>query len=200
MAVTLLGLRILVTTLYPFTSRIHVYPTHLRIDSLFFGVLLSYFYHFHSAGLEWFVQKHRVWLTAAGAAAIMPPFFLELNESAFMHTAGFSLLYFGFGALMLVILICGHTRFTTPSRWIRSCAYLGSHSYSVYLWHIPVWLWFMRGVLPEFGVSLNYWTEFLAYIAASFAWGVFAAKGIEFPMIRVRDRLFPALTRPIRTD
>lgn len=200
LAVALLGARILVTVLYPYANRTHVYPTHLRIDSLFFGVLLSYFYHFHAESLERFVRGHRWWLAIAGTAAILPPFILTLDQSPFLRTAGFSLLYLGFGSLMLVALICGHTRFTTPSRWIRFWAYLGSHSYSVYLWHIPVWLWLMRAALLELGVNLNYWQEFLAYVAASFGWGVLAAKGIEFPMLQIRDRLFPALTRPIRAE
>jgi peptidoglycan/LPS O-acetylase OafA/YrhL len=137
-------------------------------------------------------------MTVAGVAFILPPFFLSMDSSRFIYTGGFALLYLGFGALMLVLLICGRERFDKPSRWIRFCAYLGSHSYSIYLWHIPILIWVMRIILPEFGVNLNYWMELVAYVIACFGWGVFVAKGIEFPILRIRDRLFPADSRAIR--
>src|SRR6266403_1051350 len=46
------GLRYLAIANQPFDPATHYNPTHLRMDSLFFGVLLGYLYHFKSALLE----------------------------------------------------------------------------------------------------------------------------------------------------
>ncbi|HEY8241227.1 MAG TPA: hypothetical protein VIH35_07270, partial [Kiritimatiellia bacterium] len=76
-------------------------------------------------------------------------------------------------------------------------AYLGSHSYSVYLWHYPVWFWMVRYILPAAGIELHYAVECLVCVAACFGFGILAGKAIEFPMLRLRDRLVPARSRPV---
>ena len=36
----------------------HVFPSHLRMDALFFGVAIGYAYHFHG---DWFTRVFRPW-------------------------------------------------------------------------------------------------------------------------------------------
>lgn len=196
-AASLLALRVYLAVHEPFKGRVHVFPTHIRIDSLLFGVLLAYAYNFFSDELQRFVQRHRLALVAAGTAAVLPPFFLSLEAHAFIYSAGYTCLYLGFGALMITLVVCGQGMFSSPSRWVRFWAYLGSHSYSVYLWHYPVWFWMVRYILPAAGIELHYAVECLVCVAACFGFGILAGKAIEFPMLRLRDRLVPARSRPV---
>jgi peptidoglycan/LPS O-acetylase OafA/YrhL len=196
-AAAMLALRIGLAVSQPYRPHVHVYPSHLRFDSLLFGVLLAYFYNFHHEALSGFVERHRRWLYALGTAAVLPAFVFPLEQSRFMTSFGFTLLYLGFGSLMIACVVCAHTRFESPSRWLRFWAYLGSHSYSVYLWHYPIWLWTVRLVFPVFGINLHYAVECLLYVVVCFAWGVAVGKLVEFPMLGLRDRLFPARSRPV---
>jgi len=58
----------------PLISRYEYFQTHLRIDSLLFGVLISYYYHFFPERLG-FLNKYR-WLWWVLAFALLIPSFL----------------------------------------------------------------------------------------------------------------------------
>src|SRR5439155_942750 len=47
-----------------FEHKLHVFPTHLRLDSLFVGVILSYYHHFEPDKLA-FVRRARLPILAA---------------------------------------------------------------------------------------------------------------------------------------
>jgi len=70
--------------------------------------------------------------------------------------------------------------------FLRTFAFIGGFSYSIYLWHVP-WLILLgaAGVLriPYLGVAV--------FILGSMAVGIMTSRLVEIPMIRVRDRLFP---------
>ncbi len=78
------------------------YYTHLRIDALFFGVLLAYLAKFRP---EWFlrwVRKHTIGLLMrvyihAGVAELWS---FEETDTAMM-VPGFTLMYLGFGCMLL---------------------------------------------------------------------------------------------------
>ena len=50
-----------VTTSQEF-AKVHIFPTHLRMDSLFFGVMISYFYHYHREQFLQVVNRNRALL------------------------------------------------------------------------------------------------------------------------------------------
>ncbi len=197
LAVLLLLLRVVTWNTMPFAFGTHLFPTHLRIDGLFFGVLLSYFYHFHFDELSAWVRAHRRLLVLGGIVFALPPFFIKV-ENAWLYTVGLTALYVGFGALLLVALICSRDQYETKNPLIRFWAYVGSHSYSIYLWHMPVLFWGMAKLMPQ-ALRTHYLVDFLVAMTLCFAWGIAASVAIEFPMLRLRDRLFPskaaALTR-----
>lgn len=86
----------------------HLCPTHLRLDSLLFGVLLSYLAHYRRERLAAFVRGHRTLLFLLCTLCLMPVFFLPAID-VFMETAGFSLIYLGFGGILLLTLYgAGH--------------------------------------------------------------------------------------------
>jgi peptidoglycan/LPS O-acetylase OafA/YrhL len=209
--VLVLGLRIVTVFTTPNSLETRVFPTHLRIDSLLAGVLLAYSYHYHGAWLRGVVERHGTligWLSAAALA----PCLVMLDSNPVMQTVGFTLLYIGFAGVLLLCVVrraqptAGTVRGTfgnavtrLRSSTIKACAWLGTFSYSVYLWHIPARA-SMHGNIARslFGHLAPRLLEpapmFLIYFPASIAAGVGMARLIEMPMLAVRDRWLPSMT------
>jgi peptidoglycan/LPS O-acetylase OafA/YrhL len=69
----------------------------------------------------------------------------------------------------------------------RAIEWIGVFSYSIYLWHYFLVILFRR-YQPSFGV-------FWLYVACCILLGVGTAKLVEFPVLRLRDRLFAGEAR-----
>lgn len=190
--VTLFGLRLLNARLRPFTIPTHFYPTHLRIDSLLFGVVLSYYYHYHQERFLRFCLRWKRWLTVVGLAFLCPPLMLRF-DSPFIYTAGFTLAYLGSGMLLSVVLAGVFPR----SLPMRAMGYVGSHSYSIYLWHLPVAVWGISALVWVFGRTLPPFPTVAIYVLASISLGIVMAKLVELPVVGLRDRIFPSRSRAL---
>jgi peptidoglycan/LPS O-acetylase OafA/YrhL len=177
------------------------YPTHLCADSLMFGVLLAYGWHFKPAFREW-VSRHRRWLLVGGVALLTPMMILPVDRP-FVRIWGIIFLYIGYGAVVVSALQLrgedGWLASIFQSRWL---AFIGSYSYSIYLWHL------FAGYGPAEKLSRAPWVERLVpelrwlivtsvYVALAISFGVIIGWIIERPLLALRDRLFPSLTRPI---
>lgn len=165
-------------------------PTHLRIDSLCYGVLLSYAYHLHRAATVDFVRRHGRWMAGATVVLLTPALVLPL-ENPFMYTGGFTALYLGFGNLILLLRVGEFRGRTFLLQRLRFAAYLGRHSYSIYLWHMPVYLWSLALVRAACGRPV-FWLEVLLYFAGTAVVGTGMSLLVEQPVLRLRDRLFPS--------
>jgi peptidoglycan/LPS O-acetylase OafA/YrhL len=113
-----------------------------------------------------------------------------------MLTIGFTLLYVGFG---LVLLLCLYVHNVLPASLATPLSLLGTafasvgaYSYSIYLWHIAVSIWGPVVVVGYLQIRLGLITGFLSYFIGSIAVGIFMSRLVEYPVLRVRDRLFPA--------
>ena len=102
-AIVALILRIITARYGSAWYRHHLCPTHLRIDSLLFGVLLSYLAHYRGPDLAAFVRGHRDLLLLAAILCLAPACFLPAINVV-METVGFTLLYLGFGIVLLLTL------------------------------------------------------------------------------------------------
>jgi peptidoglycan/LPS O-acetylase OafA/YrhL len=164
-----------------------VFPTHLRIDGLMFGVLICYFKRFQPRVFDWMATWIGAWVVIAAAVAVLAIFPIE---SRHMHTWGFTLLYLGFGFLVAKAVAFEGPR---PMRWASYLlARIGIYSYSIYLWH----MFFVWRVLPHFHITSPmalYWSTVIGAIV----FGIVAAKIIEMPALHFRDRMFPPVAREL---
>lgn len=153
-------------------------PTHLRIDALLFGVVIRYYKQFQPAKfIE--ISKGKTGLVIVGLAILMLAILPRAN--AIMHTIGFSLVYFGCGFL-IARCVDSHPHRYFALVIVRPLAAIGYYSYSIYLWHG----WIAR-LLPRTTAL-----AFVGCLVASIALGAAMAKLVEYPMLALRDRLFPS--------
>jgi peptidoglycan/LPS O-acetylase OafA/YrhL len=189
-ALLCLSLRIYTTRVFPYAHETNVYPTHLRIDSLLFGVLISYFYHYRKEVFAGLVLRYRKLMWIAGILCFVPFFVLALGKSLFVPTFGFVLLYLGSG-LILCVLIDHELR---PTAWVRAICFIGAHSYPIYLWHIAWKVWIVQRIIPirTLENGFNWYIYAGLYLSGAILVGIIMSYLVETPMLKLRDRLYPS--------
>lgn len=181
----------------------YLLQTHLRLDSLAWGVVLGYLYHFHHDGLEGFVRRRRIPIALASAALLAVPFVAE-EASGPLFTAGMLGLSGGFSGLLLLALLHPFARRDAPPPPHRRAGHLGGavaaigvYSYSIYLWHIPGREWILvhleeAGFFNIASPTLAYLLNVGVFAFSSIAVGILLAHAVERPALALRDRLFPS--------
>ena len=172
--------------------------THCRIDGLFFGVFLGYLYHFHPERLQAVLGSPvRRNLAIVVSAALLSCCIWFTRDDHFLLTFGLSFLYLGFG---LVLMLALHVRdvLTGPAaaaaaRIGTTCAAVGTYSYSIYLWHMMVINAIQIFLRKSPRMSVPGFALLAVYLFVSIALGICSARLIEFPVLRLRDRVFPAM-------
>lgn len=175
--------------------------THERMDALFFGVLLGYLYHFHPQRLRVFQSKPGALAFTLAGAALVSTCLIFPQTSRFMLTGGLTMLYLGFGFLLMVSLhlrgLLGGVTARATETVGSAFAYVGMYSYSIYIWHVAI-----GSLLPGFirrvsGFRIDLRHSDLFYYAASLAFGIVMSRLIEYPILRVRDRIFAPDPSPV---
>jgi peptidoglycan/LPS O-acetylase OafA/YrhL len=144
------------------------FPTHLRIDALFAGVTLGYFYYFDK---ESFVEAGKWWVLVIGL----------LFTSTFLFLPSVPRLTFAYVAFSFIVAWAVMT--PLHGRIAGSFARIGRYSYSIYLWH--------GLAIIELQVLPSRWFRFPVYVASALLLGTAMSKLIEFPALKVRDKFFP---------
>jgi peptidoglycan/LPS O-acetylase OafA/YrhL len=169
-----------------------LHADHALLDSLFFGVFLSHYWHniWNDSAKKKLIAL-RLPFAFVGLCLLLPGLVPVMNTQWF-RIFGFILIYLGAGCLLLSSLSLDYIR--CPA-WVKWLAWLGKYSYSVYLWHLLVG----SRLFPLVEIKLNNrlgWTlDSLFYFALCWLVGILLARAIEFPALRLRDRWFPSLAK-----
>lgn len=184
----------------PFEGWTQVMPTHLRIDSLFTGVVLAYWYHFRPEVMA-SLARYRALLLIAGALLVSPMAIWPIDERPFVWTYGFTCLSLGYACLLIVCVMTpvgeGALGRWFHSRTARALAYMGAFSYSIYIWHIdfimvPIKDAVTNGLLGGLPAPIRWSVLMAAYMAIAIGAGILLARLTERPALLLRDKLFPA--------
>lgn len=173
-----------------------VYPSHLRIDSLMFGVLVSYWWHFSPP--EKFrarVRRWRIPLLFAGAACLAPAFIWNVEKSLWVAVYGVMLFSLGTGLLVLSLI-----SFSELDRvpLFKQIGKLGTYSYSAYLWHGPFVVLGMSYFRTRFASIWNNWVDLLVCFTCTWILGIVTARIVEMPVLRLREHYCPAPVTTVR--
>jgi peptidoglycan/LPS O-acetylase OafA/YrhL len=191
-AVACLLNRCLAVTYAPFSYSQNIEPTHLRVDSLFFGVFLSYLWNFKGLSESEFLNKHKLLIGLIGVACFLPAFIFELNDTPWMWSFGLMMLYLGAGCLLLALLKSNFTK----NSLLESFASVGKYSYSVYLWNLPIHFWLTKFT----NLAAENWLLYaFFYWAGTFILGIGTAKLVEYPILKLRDKWMPSQVSALKT-
>lgn len=184
----------------PFVPEHAMWPTHLRMDSLAFGVLLAYGWHYKRERLQPLLARPGWLLTGAlGLLVLITP---SLRVANFNCTVGYTLLYLIYGSILLACMastlpeqqsgrVAAFFRFPA-SRFIAG---IGFWSYSIYIIHLGAGKlpskWFLHQNLPLHH-SVKWLIVMALYVTTSVLLGTLCGRLIEKPTLALRNRLFPA--------
>lgn len=170
-----------------YSHKVYLYGTHIRLDSLFFGVFISYLTHFQGLRARMAFVPSSI-LVIIGISLLFPAFSYKLETNKWISIIGVILFYFGSGFL----LIAGIRLEKSKSLVLAILGSLGAASYSIYLWHIPVNIWGYIVIRKLLGFES--WILYaFSYIFGAIAFGWLMNLLIEKPSLFIRDNLFPKL-------
>ena len=123
--------------------------------------------------------------------------FLFPRDSRLVSTFGFTRLYLGFGGVLLLrIYLLGILRGDIAGfvgAIGTGAAYVGMYSNSIYLWHGSTDALFPAFVRRVHVSSFSGNERFAVYVVGSLVIGITMSKIIEYPVLRLRDKIFPGL-------
>jgi len=161
--------------------------THVRIDELFIGVLAGYWYCYHPELTRLRLKKWHTALTLLPAAGIL---IILCCTPRIVFLAAYPFLSTGFAAL---VLTAAFNEERSAGTMRRGFAMIGRSSYALYLWHIAIAIVLTRlcGVAPGSSAIV-----FVLYLGTSIGFSIVLTRGLEEPLLRLRDRWFPREGRP----
>jgi peptidoglycan/LPS O-acetylase OafA/YrhL len=162
------------------------WQTHARIDALLFGVILAYLFYIHYETFENLLK-----LRLALLLLIVGGLLFALHEgldSRLMSSIGYTINYISLGSLLLLVYSY-HGRLTKTLLY-RAIAKIGLYSYGIYLWHYAVRDPLSR-IAPHYPSGLRWGLLLSSQYLAAIILGIILTKAVEFPMLRLRDRLVP---------
>ena len=189
-------LRISSNLLFPDQYVRHSTMTHLRIDSLLAGVLISLFYHFQFEKLKRiFLKSKYVFFFLFIIGIGWTPFIVPL-PSFFVKTIGFTLLYISFSILLLFFLLKEqiipilNKILTQP--FVNFIHKIGNSSYAIYLIHTFVNDTVLK-MYATFNLPYNRYIIFIITTSISLELGILLTNSLESYFLKIRDHYFPKI-------
>lgn len=180
-------MRILSTHYLPYRGRNYT-MTHLRIDSLLSGVLVSYWYYFKKELLINYYRKYKRWILPVAFCLIAYSPFTDPVNSHFTRTVGFTLLFCGFSLILLLFILNKNINYHLDRLFskliVDAVSRIGYYSYSVYIVHRFV-NDFFTGYFQNHAL-LNA----IVSNTISITIGILVSKYVENYFLRLRDRYF----------
>ena len=154
------------------------------------GVLVRYLYNYHGEVLAIFRRGKLIWIGLA-LVLIYPSELLWTPHSKLLTTLIPTFNYLGFAVILFEATQIPFPGLRHPELVGQAFRlFPGKHSYSIYLWHLPVKEWLVDRFLP----GPPGWLYLVFFVTASLAVGTFFSEILEMPVLHLRNRLFPATT------
>lgn len=174
--------------------------THVRMDALLFGVLLAYVSTFRPAWVTAWVRRPSLWFGVGMLPGLLHgtplPESLPKWASAWWYVA----VYVGFGVAVLAA-VQARPETSRLAVWFdgwmgRGLAWIGLYSYTIYLCHVPfaarpfrrAIATFVPGSVPG---EVRWVVGMSVYFAGAVLMGWIMSRLVEYPMLKLRDRLYP---------
>lgn len=167
--------------------------TQYRIDSLLAGVMLAVVYWMMPELYRRLARRTPMLVAIVVLLAAWLGF--GTSHTALDESIGYTIQSVGFVAL--IVLMLEHARALRRMRWFRGVAWIGVYSYGIYLWHsialAPGALFIAKATAAGMPRPIV-WAGALA-LQATIAIGVgyVTTRAIEFPFLKLRNALFPAM-------
>lgn len=192
--IVILGLRIMTSLGSDFNVRTHMFPTHLRLDSLLAGVLLAAWHRYRPQAFHSFFRKNRG-LLGISIILFLLPTLLSPFGSFVMATFGFTGIYLAGAVSVGLAMTAVPLKGTHPLQrvFVQPMAWIGQFSYTIYLWHLLT-LVVIRKATAWLGVGDGY-IGFVAYALLSIGVGYLTSVALEQPLLRMRERWFPSKSK-----
>jgi peptidoglycan/LPS O-acetylase OafA/YrhL len=165
----------------------HTYDyTHTRIDGILYGVMLAILYHYAPETFRSMQARWWVWLTLLACSLAL----LRVQNVSEAWLASVSWDCGNVMGIAMLMLLYKHREGSRRPAIYRLVAWIGLYSYGIYLWHVSV-----LGGIIAIAPRLHGWASVawlaLAPMVLGVLLGVLFTKLVEFPALRLRERLFP---------
>jgi peptidoglycan/LPS O-acetylase OafA/YrhL len=124
---------------------------------------------------------------AVGVGLLSPSFVYAVEAYRSVYIFGLTAFYVGSGCILVGLLLVR----LRPNILVRALAYVGAHSYSIYLWHLPITIWLAPPVFRAFRIDGPV-SQLATLLLLSVGIGIATARLVEMPFIKLRDRFFPS--------
>lgn len=170
--------------------------THLRMDSLLGGVLVSYLYYFKNDWLTANFNKYKKSLLLIALLFLSFTPFVDFEESIFVRIFGFTLLYISFSIVLILFLVQKNINVKLDAvfsrKMVNFIGKIGLSSYAIYLTHGLIGTFYT--VLNVYFLKLNIPVVLLFLIKSisSVYAGFFVTNYIEKYFLILRDKMYPS--------
>lgn len=176
------------------------WQTHFRADALAAGVLLAVVSVHYNETFSRLLGYRWLWfavtLLGFGFLAVIP------RTGLLFNTLGYSVALVAAAAFMLML---HKAAWVSRASWaLRPIGHLGIYSYGLYIWHAAAGGLAVLGLTKAVSIvpALAVFAEAPVFVvilkyASAIAVGIAMTMAVEWPFLRVRDRLFPSPTETI---